>query len=229
MWDQGHQSACRGFLCMPGILLNNVRFQIKQEACTLLSHSPGLPMLMLPCVQPDAAAEVYPDLVQAQQNDWKPPSTWHLPLQLVQLAHSSSQQSVLQDLAPLLQYLFRAVNLLSDSSSPLNTASSRHLPQPGSKQHAVRVLRAASLRARDALFSPFGSLPGDWVQALMQLDINRQEDDMCLPQQLHRQLQRAWAALGNICERLTPELRPTLEPYLATLAAQCKVGHTTML
>ena len=181
-------------------------------------------MLMLPCGRPvAAAAEVYLDNEQAQENNGKLPSTWHLPLRLDQLAHSSNQQSVLQDLAPLLRYLFRAVKLISHSSSPL-LAYTLHLSQPGSKQHAVPVLRAASSGAQDASLSPFGSLPGDWVQALMQLDVKRQGDDMCLPQQLHGQLQRAWAALGSICEKLTPQLRPVLEAYLITLAAQCKVG-----
>ena len=162
------------------------------------------------------------------------PAAWHLPVRLDQLASLSSQQTVLQDLAPLLVYLFRAANL--SSQGPVDRASSMHSSQPGPRQHGASVSGAAGDGScHNALSSTFASLPGDWLQALMQLDSGQQDAGRELPQQLHGQLtgqlhgqlQRAWAALGNILERLTPDLRPALEAFLTTLAAHCKVKLTS--
>ncbi|KAK9833665.1 hypothetical protein WJX74_002204 [Apatococcus lobatus] len=166
------------------------------------------------------------DGTQATDEVLARPSTWHLPLQLDHLAHSSSQQAILQDLVPLLMYLFRAVNLISHSHTPLDTAPVKHSHQQKPRGQAGLASLAASLEPSEtALFSAFASLPGGWLQSLRQLDFSRQGGGAGLPRQLHGQLPRAWAALGIILERLTLEQRPVLEAYLTELAVQCKAGN----
>ncbi len=120
----------------------------------------------------------------------------------------------------------RGFPTLQNSQRPTSTATLQSGTATSQNGTATLQNGAVSLPAgsSEAILSIFASLPADWQEALVRLaGTVASAEPQQLPQQLHGQLLRAWAALACLLARATPDLTACLQAYLTLLAANCKV------